>query len=80
MTGHHLVLCDAPAEDAAAFRAAYARYLAARYRQFLTLGSVLPTELRAAHGQVVDLMDRALATDERQVLSCFASPPVTGIE
>ena len=77
MTGRHLVLCEAPAGDAGAFRAAYARYLATRYRQFLTLGSGLPTELRAAHDQVVDLMDRALATDERQVLSCFASPAVS---
>ena len=74
MTGHQLVLCDGPAADARAFRAAYARYLAACYREFLTLDSELPTPLRGAHGRVVDLVDRALAVDEGQLLSCFAAP------
>src|SRR5439155_5687319 len=76
MTGHHLVLCDGSGGDTRAFRTAYASYLAACYREFLTLGSELPTALRAAHGRVVDLLGRALATDERQLLGCFASPTV----
>ena len=76
MTGQHLVLCEGPDVEGT-LRGAYARYLAGRYRQFLTLGSELPTGLSGAHGQVVDLLDRALATDERQLLSCFASPAVS---
>ncbi len=76
MTGQHLVLCDGPAGDARAFRAAYARHLATCYREFLTLGSELPTALRAAHGRAVDLVGRALGTEEPQLLACFASPTV----
>jgi HEXXH motif-containing protein len=76
MTGHHLVLCDGQPRDSRAFRAAYARYLAACYREFLTLGSDLPAALRDAHGRVVDLLGRALAIDEGQLLSCFAAPTV----
>jgi len=75
MTGQHLVLCEGPDVEGT-LRGAYARYLAGRYRQFLTLGSALPTALSGAHGQVVDLLDGALATDERQLLSCFASPAI----
>src|SRR5207244_5513332 len=55
MTGQHLVLCDGPAGDGGAFRGAYARYLASCCREFLALGSELPTVLRGAHGRVVDL-------------------------
>ena len=76
MTGHHLVLCDGPAGDPRAFRAAYARCLANRYREFLTLGPALPAGLRDAHGRVVERVDRALAIDEGQLLGCFASPTV----
>jgi len=43
MTGHDLVLCDAPTGDARAFRGAYARYLATCCQEFLTLGSEMPT-------------------------------------
>ena len=74
MTG--LVLCDDPATDAGAFRSAYARYLATSYRRFVALESELPMALRAAHARVVSLVQRALATDERHVLNCFASPTV----
>ena len=76
MTGQHLVLCDGPAGDGGAFRGAYARYLASCCREFLALGSELPTALRGAHGRVVDLVHRALAMDEAQLLHCFASPTV----
>ena len=76
MTGHHLVLCDGPTGDIRAFQVAYARYLATCCRQFLTLGPELPPALRADHGRVVELVRRALATDERRLLNCFASPTV----
>jgi HEXXH motif-containing protein len=76
MTGQHLVLCDGPAGDARAFRAAYARYLASCCREFLALGSELPTPLRGAHGRVADLVRQALSIDEGQLLHCFASPTV----
>jgi HEXXH motif-containing protein len=42
----------------------------------VTLGSELPTPLRAAHARVVGLVHRALAKDEAQLLHCFASPTV----
>jgi len=76
MTGHHLVLCDGPTGDARALQGAYARYLAGCCRQFLALGPELPPVLRAAHERVVALVSRALATDERRLLNCFASPTV----
>jgi HEXXH motif-containing protein len=76
MTGQHLVLCDGPGGDARAFRGAYARYLATGCREFTTLGPELPTALRGPHGRVVDLVHRALAMDESQLLQCFASPTV----
>jgi len=76
MTGHHLVLCDGPGDDARAFRVAYARYLARCARDFTTLGSLLPADLRGSHGSVADLVQRALAIDEGRLLHCFASPAV----
>ncbi len=76
MTGQHLVLCDGPGGDAGAYRAAYARYLASCAREFVTLGARLPTALRDTHGRVADLVHRALAIDEGQLLHCFASPTV----
>lgn len=76
MTGHHLVLCEGPPGDARALQVAYARYLASCCRDFLTLGRELPAALRDAHGRLVDLVRRALATDERRLLNCFASPTV----
>ncbi len=76
MTGQHLVLCDGPGGDARALRVAYARHLATCCREFVTLGAQLPTALRGPHGRVVDLVQRALAIDEGQVLHCFASPAV----
>ena len=76
MTGHHLVLCDGPTGDARVLQGAYARYLAGCCRQFLALGPEVPPVLRAAHDRVVALVRRALATDERRLLNCFASPTV----
>lgn len=76
MIGQHLVLCDGPEGDGRAFRAAYARYLASCCREFVTLGAQLPPALRSAHGRVADLVQRALAIDQGQVLHCFASPTV----
>ena len=76
MTGHHLVLCDGPAGEAGAFRAAYARHLANRVRQFLTLDQALPVGLRGTHRRLTDLVRRAMTTDEGRLLHCFASPTV----
>lgn len=76
MTGQHLVLCDGPGGDARAFRAAYARYLASCCREFVTLGSQLPPALRGSHERIADLVQRALAVEQGQVLHCFASPTV----
>ena len=76
MTGQHLVLCDGPADEARAFRGAYADYLATCCRDFLMLGSELPPALRGAHGPIADLVRRALALDEPQLLHCFTSSTV----
>lgn len=76
MTGQHLVLCDGPTADPRAFRAAYARYLASSCRTFVALGPELPTALAGSHVRVAQLVRRALAIDEGQLLHCFASPTV----
>lgn len=76
MTGRHLVLCDVAGADPRAFRATYARYLAGSCREFAALGPRLPATLRGSHDRVADLVRRALAIDEGQVLHCFASPAV----
>jgi len=76
MTGHHLVLCDGPGGDPAALRSAYARCLASCSGEFAAIAGALPATVRAAHGRAVELVRRALAVDERQVLHCFASPTI----
>ncbi len=76
MTGRHLVLCEAPGGDPREFRGAYARYLATCARDFATIGSQLPAELREDHRRIVDLVQRAAAIDEGRLLHCFASPTV----
>jgi HEXXH motif-containing protein len=77
MTGRGLVLCDGADGDAGAFRAAYARYLVNCCRAFLAVEPELPEALRAAHGEVAVLVRRALATDERRLLHCFAAQAVS---
>ncbi len=76
MTGQHLVLCDGPQGDARAFRTAYAQYLATCSREFSNAGTHLPPALHGPHARLVELVDRALAIDERFLLHCFASPTV----
>lgn len=76
MTGRGFVLCEDPADDAGAFRSAYARYLAGCCREFLTLDSEIPLPLRAAYARVAARVRRALTVDEGLVLHCFASPTV----
>lgn len=76
MTGEHLVLCDGAQDDARAFRAAYARYLASCCREFVNLGARFPAALRAPYSRVVELVRLALAIDEGRLLHCFASPAV----
>lgn len=76
ISGHGLVLPADPADDTHALARAYSRYLAGSCRLFLTIAPQLPAELRSSHRRVAALVESALATQQRALLSCFASPTV----
>jgi HEXXH motif-containing protein len=76
ISGHGLVLPADPADDTHALARAYRRYLAGSCKLFLTSAPRLPSELRPAHRRVAALVESALSTQQRALLSCFASPTV----
>ncbi len=77
VTGHGLVLPNDPLDDTRALAVAYARYLAACCRRFLSVETRLPAHLRPAHRQIATLVRQALQHSQRQMLHCFASPMVS---
>src|SRR5262245_51760567 len=74
--GRGLVLPKDPIDDERTLARIYARFLTACCRQFLTLEHQLPAALRNAHARVAALVRHALQTNQRAMLSCFASPTV----
>lgn len=75
--GRGLVLPSDPLDDTRTLARTYARFLSGCCRQFLALDRHLPAALHPAHARVAALVRAALQTNQRALLSCFASPTVT---
>lgn len=74
--GRGLVLPEDPYDDTRALARTYTRFLTASCRQFLALDRHLPAALQGAHVRVAALVRQALQSNQRAMLSCFASPTV----
>lgn len=77
LTGSGLVLADAQPGTARMLEGVYARYLAACYRRFLSLDARAAPAWRAEYAAAADVARRALGGNQRALLACFASPPVS---
>jgi HEXXH motif-containing protein len=76
VAGRGLVLPNDPRDETRTLARTYTRFLTACCRQFLASDRHLPAPLHAAHARVAALVRQALASNQRALLSCFASPTI----